>query len=169
MPANFMEREIIPIQFLQDGFIQIGHEASANDAFLLTVLVKNACNLHLLLPESLVFRRAPDKYFLSFVLFGLTLKSKPFYKDLHETIKLDEKVCIKLLSNFEILKTFFEQYYDAIVSFYNGSEKLGVTKIQMKKLVTKDSLEETISFEECCIFNTTPQVIKRHIFFTIKS
>lgn len=152
---SLVEKEIIPIRFLQDGFIQIGDENVAKNTFYLTILVKTACNLHLLLPESMVFKSYTGKYYMSFVIFGLSLKSRPFYKDIHEDIVLDEKVCIRLLSNYDILKTFFEQYYDAVVSFNKGNEKLGVTKIKMKNLVLAEEFTERISYEENCYFDNT--------------
>lgn len=152
---TIMDREIIPIRFLQDGYIQIGEENVACDSYTLTITVKNAFNLHVLLPEDLVFKQATGKYYLSFVIFGLTLKSKPFYKDLHEEIPLNEKICIRLMSNYEILKVFFEQYYDAVICFYNGNDKLGVSKIKLKNLVPQDDFYDKVVYEENCVFLTT--------------
>lgn len=138
--------DTIPLKYLDDGFIQVGE--GELEAYFLNVVVEVAANLDVLLPENLVFNAAKDKYQLCFTLFGITIKSKPL-KDLHDTIKLNEKIVVSLLSRYETLEEFFSKYHKIQVSFHNGPDKLGATRISVNNLLDEDSN----STEEVCYFH----------------
>lgn len=138
--------ETIPLKYLEDGFIQVGE--GELEPYYLNVIVKVAANLDVLLPENLVFNATKDKYHLCFSLFGVTIKSKPL-KDLHNTIELNEKIVVSLLSSYETLEEFFSKYHKIQVCFHNGADKLGITKINVEELLNENSN----SSEEVCYFH----------------
>lgn len=138
---------IVPLKYLEDGFIQVG-DGDDLEPFCLSMTVKVAANLDVLLPETLVFNETKDKYHLSFTLFGITIKSKNL-KGLHENIDLNEKIVVSLLSRFETLQEFFSKYHKISVCFHNGPDKLGITKINVERLLQ----DETNSCEEICYFH----------------
>lgn len=162
-PSPFLAEEVleltedlekaIPLKYLEDGFIQVGDSDEA-EPFYLNIFIKTAANLDVLLPENLVFNGAKDKYHLAFTLFGITIKSKNL-KDLHDTITLNEKIVVSLLSRFETLQEFFSEYHKISVCFQNGGDRLGVTKINVEKLLE----QERNCCEELCHFH----VMKDHL------
>lgn len=137
--------DTIPLKYLEDGFIQVGD--GEVEAYYLDIVVKTAANLDVLLPENLVFNAAKDKYHLCFTLFGITIKSKPL-RDLHDTLELNEKIVVSLLSRYEILQEFFSKYHQIQVCLYNGTDKLGATKISVEHLG-----QDSNPLEEWCYFH----------------
>ncbi|XP_030758776.1 uncharacterized protein LOC115884359 [Sitophilus oryzae] len=137
-----------PLKYLEDGFIQIGDEEDEYESFSLNLLVKEARNLDALLPEALVFRQAPDKYHLTFKIFGVTIKTKPFYKQLQGIIYMNEKVVIRILSSEQTLFEFFKTQNIGIILFH-GHELLGFTEIELSDV----TFEET---EGKCLFKLPP-------------
>lgn len=160
------EKEIIPVRFIQDGFIQIGNDSDVNEIFQLSIVIKQVANLDLLLPENLVFNQRKDKYYLSFKIFGLQIKSKPFYNDLQEKIILNEKIVVRMQSNFEILKLFFTKFYDVETIFNCGPQNLGSTNINLKNLIPDVSENDfrnfyngSLIFDETCIFSSSTDIM----------
>lgn len=160
---QFIDNEFgskIPISYLEDGYIQVGKEGDQMKKFHLYIIIEVASNLDILLPEVLVFSRNKDKkYHISFSLFGITIKSKPFQKNLHNNIELNEKIVISLMSNFETLKEFFTEHHKILVYFQTGTDKLGMTKINVEKLIGTITEEEFLNehngrtaLEEQCNF-----------------
>ncbi|GJQ80009.1 hypothetical protein Trydic_g9482 [Trypoxylus dichotomus] len=139
------ERKVIPVKYIEGGYIQIGDDEN-NERFELKITIKTASNLDVLLPMDLVFGSNLDKFYMAFNLFGISINTKPFYRDLHETIILNESIIIKLQSTFEIIKVFFEQFHEVIVYFYHGASKLASAKIDMERLIPPDI--ETVEFKE---------------------
>lgn len=137
----------IPLKYLEDGFIHVGHDKEVAP-YHLSIVVKTAANLDVLLPENLVFNGTKDKYHLAFTLFGITIKSK-ILKDLHDSITLKEKIVVSLLSRLETLQAFFTEYRSISVCLHNGPDKLGVTEINVERLLET----ETMSEEEICYFH----------------
>lgn len=149
----------IPITYLDGGYIQVGNSKENFNPFTLTLTVKIASNLDVLLPEAFVFNQAKEKYYISFCLFGITIKSKAFTRNLHDNIVLNEKIVISLLSDFETLKEFFTQHHQILVNFHGGENKLGMTKINVEKLLSHMTKEEfqgdheySVKCEETCNF-----------------
>jgi len=83
------------LKYLDDGYIQIGDEDQEPEdleSFSLNLLVRVAKNLDTLLPEALVFKQNNEKYHMTFKIFGVAIKTKPFYKNFQDTFALNEKV-----------------------------------------------------------------------------
>lgn len=149
----------IPITYLEGGYIQVGKSKEKMNPYTLNITIKVASNLDVLLPEAFVFNQAKEIYFISFSLFGISIKSKPFNKNLHDNIVLNEKIVISLLSDFETLKEFFTQHHQILVYFHGGENKLGMTKINVEKLMSQiteeefqDDHESSVKCEETCNF-----------------
>lgn len=149
-----------PICSINDGLIQIGGEEEAKDIFHFNVVIKSATNLDLLLPKDLVFSELKNKYYLTLELLGLSIKSKPFYKDLHDSILLNEKIVLRLQSNFEILKEFFKQQ-EVQIFFYHGQMKLGLIALKFDALIPdisedeyKNAYNRRLSCQEVAYFAT---------------
>lgn len=140
----------IPITYLEDGYIQVGKDKTNMQPYVLNIVVKQASNLDVLLPEVLVFNKAKGTYHISFALFGILIKSKAFRKKLHETVELNEKIVISLLSDFETLKEFFTQHHQILVNFHSSDDKLAMTKINVEKLISEVNEDE---FQNKCNFS----------------
>nr|XP_023024557.1 centrosomal protein of 120 kDa-like [Leptinotarsa decemlineata] len=119
-----------PIKYFEDGHIQVGDEEDAENTFTLNLLVKEVVNLDGLLPEILVFQKNTEDYFISFKILGVSIKTKPFRKQLHSRISLNEKIVVKLLSTEQILGEFFKTQ-SVVISFCCGKDKLGVTELEL--------------------------------------
>lgn len=170
LPAPFIAEEVyeeevidpepsVPLKYLGDGFIQVGESSDDLEPYFLTIVVKVAANLDVLLPEAYVFNNTKSNYYMSFTLFGITIKSKPIRKDLHESIVLNEKIVVSLLSHFDTLQEFFSKHHKIYVSFHSDEDKLGISKINVEKLLEgtseeqyKEEMKESISCEEICWF-----------------
>ncbi|CAH0564316.1 unnamed protein product [Brassicogethes aeneus] len=131
------------VNYLEDGYVQIGDPAIATKPFTFNLLVARAMNLDTLLPEVLVFRQSKEKYFMSFKIFGITIKTKPFYTELHEDIYLNEKIVVRILSSLDILKNFFA-IQPITINFFCGRDKLGMTSIDLKNLITENNMDISI-------------------------
>lgn len=149
----------IPITYLEDGYIQVGKDKTNMQPYVLNIVVKQASNLDVLLPEVLVFNKAKGTYHISFALFGILIKSKAFRRNLHETVELNEKIVISLMSDFETLKEFFTQHHQILVNFHSSEDKLAMTKINVEKLISEVDEHEfqnkcnfSRSLEEKCYF-----------------
>ncbi|XP_050298341.1 centrosomal protein of 120 kDa-like isoform X2 [Anthonomus grandis grandis] len=118
-----------PLRYLDDGYIHIG-DSEDYESFSLNLLVKEARNLDNLLPEALVFRQNQEKYHMSFKLFGVIIKTKPFYKNFHDTFFLNEKVVVRILSNEQTLSDFFNAQ-SIKITLFSGHEVLGITEVAM--------------------------------------
>lgn len=127
----------VPVQYLDDGYIQIGEDHVAMQPYTFNMFVAKAINLDTLLPEVLVFRSNRERYYMSFKIFGITIKTKPFFHELHEDIFLNEKIVVRLLSSLDILKKFFE-IQPITINFFYGRDKLGLTTIDLKSLLPPD-------------------------------
>lgn len=132
--AECAEKKVIPVKFIEGGYIQVGDDKN-NEKFELKITVKLAANLDVLLPKDLVFAPNLNKFYMTFNLFGISINSKPFYRDLHETIILNENIIVKLQSTFEIIKIFFGQFSECTVYFNHGTNRLAVTKINMEQII----------------------------------
>ncbi|KAI4457008.1 hypothetical protein MML48_8g00021629 [Holotrichia oblita] len=158
------EKTIIPVKYMEGGYIQIGDD-HCNEKFELKIVIKLASNLDVLLPKTLVFAPNLDKFCMVFNLFGISINTKPFYRDLHETIILNEHIVVKLQSTFDIIKMFFGQFNEVLVYFHHGASRLAFAKINMEKLIPeavefvefketyKGKISRRISIEETCIFD----------------
>lgn len=120
----------IPVVYLDDGYIQIGNDIDALGTFSLNLLVEEVVNLDALLPEILVFRQNKENYYLSFRVLGVTIRTKPFRRELHNSIVLNEKVVVKLLSDENSLSEFFKTQ-NITINFWCGQDKLGTTDIEL--------------------------------------
>ncbi|KAF7267160.1 hypothetical protein GWI33_019581 [Rhynchophorus ferrugineus] len=136
-----------PLRYLEDGYIQIG-EDDDHESFSLNLLVKEARNLDALLPELLVFRQSPEKYHLTFKIFGVTIKTKPFFKLLQDTISVNEKVVVRILSNEQMLFDFFRSERISII-LYHSHDYLGLTEIELGEVAFKEK-------EMKCFFKLPP-------------
>lgn len=141
----------IPIKYLEGGYIQVGNTEENLYPYCLNITVKVAANLDVLLPEAYVFSQMRDKYYISFSLFGISIKSKPFNNNLHSNILLNEKIVVNLWSNFETLKEFFTQHHEILVYFNGGENKLGMTKINVGKLLKDITEVEFQNIHHCSI------------------
>ncbi|KAF2893490.1 hypothetical protein ILUMI_12672 [Ignelater luminosus] len=139
--------QVIPIQYLPDGFIQIGNE-QATETYVLSITIQVAYNLDLLLPEVLVFSRCREKYFISFQMFGISIKSKPFCRDLHANIPMNEKIVVRIRSEYGILQDYLTGRCQIVVCFYSGRDKLGMTKLSVDSLL-QDMPEEAFLSKDC--------------------
>lgn len=119
-----------PVVYLDDGYIQIGDDVNALQTFSLNLLVEEVVNLDTLLPEILVFRQNKEKYYLSFRVLGVTIRTKPFKRELHNSIVLNEKIVVKLLSDETTLDEFFK-IQNITINFCCGQDKLGTTNIEL--------------------------------------
>ncbi|KAJ8959177.1 hypothetical protein NQ318_022438 [Aromia moschata] len=129
-----------PITYLEDGYIQIGEDDVAQNTFTLNLFVKEAVNLDSLLPEILVFQQNKEKCFLSFKILGVTIKTKPFRKELHNAIALNEKIVVKLLSDQDVLEEFFKTQ-NVTINFFCGQDKIGTTNIDLNEIFTLKELK----------------------------
>ncbi|XP_018323489.1 uncharacterized protein LOC108735819 [Agrilus planipennis] len=143
---------VFPVKYFEDGFIQVGEDNQITRSFYLSISIKNATNLDLLLPEVLVFTNNREKYYLSFSMFGIVIKTKPFWKELHQSFVLNEKVVISLLSSYEVLRAFFEEHCEVLVRFYCGRDKLGMTKINVQNLFSSKEELKIYTVSENCRF-----------------
>lgn len=165
--TNVYDKEIVPVRFIQDGFIQIGNDdSSTNEIFHFTVLMKSTYNLDLLLPKDLVFTEITDKYYLIFDMLGLSINSKPFYKDLHKEIILNEKIVLKIQSNFDILKDFFEQKAEVQIFLNYAQQRLGSLKLNLKGLMPditideyKDIYNRRLTMQEIAYFSSSMDLL----------
>ncbi|KAK5641909.1 hypothetical protein RI129_010456 [Pyrocoelia pectoralis] len=155
----YMDGELVPFQYLPDGYIQIGNE-SCTQKYLLTIIIQVAYNLNLLLPVDP--NQAGTKYFMSFDMFGITIKSKSFSRDLHDYIPMNEKIIVRIRSEYQIIRTYLSNYCKIFVSFYNECEKLGATKLNVETLLGNIGEDEFITAdysvlcEEKCFFQLPP-------------
>lgn len=118
--------QIIQLKYLSDGYVQIGEDTDCSQSFSLAIHLKSSINLDLLLPEVLVFKRNRDRYYMSFNIFGITIKSKTFSKDLHSNILLKEKLVVKILSSYQTLSEFLKN--SCYVSTYFDEVGYGLLK-----------------------------------------
>lgn len=132
------------LKYFENGHIQIGDENIAKEPFVFNLLIKDAVNLDALLPEALVFQTNTGSYFLTFKILGIIVKTKPFQKQMHTNISLNEKIVVNLLSKRDILEKFF-QTQTITISFYHGYDKLGVTKLNCDNIW--DQKEEKYFFK----------------------
>lgn len=145
-----------PIKYLEDGYIQIGEPDLANKYYAFTFHVNKIYNLDILLPEALVFCENKEEYYLAIHVFGVTIKTKPFYKELHENVTLNEKVSIQILSNLNILYNLF-QYEQIQTTFNCGGNVLGSAITSLKNLIPieqihNEFLNETFHNIDECFF-----------------
>ncbi|CAH1997257.1 unnamed protein product [Acanthoscelides obtectus] len=129
---------IFPIKYFHDGHIQVGDEGKTCSNYFLNILVKEAANLDTLLPEVLVFQQLKDKYYLSFKMLGISIKTKPFKKELHNSIVLNEKIVVNLMSEKDILEEFFREQGVTII-FQYGQDKLGITSMDLDDIFQQKS------------------------------
>ncbi|KAH1015967.1 hypothetical protein HUJ04_007266 [Dendroctonus ponderosae] len=118
-----------PLRYLDDGYIHIGDDEDY-ECFSLNILVRQAKNLDSLLPEALVFRNTNEKFHMTFKIFGVVIKTKPFYQNFHDTFALNEKVVVRMLANQETLFEFLKEQHIEITLF-NGHELLGTTEVRL--------------------------------------
>ncbi|XP_060522681.1 centrosomal protein of 120 kDa-like [Cylas formicarius] len=114
------------VKYLDDGYIQIG-TGDYPESYSLNLLIEEAKNLDALLPEEMVFKENPEKLHMSFTIFGVTIKTKPFYKQVDGVTNLNEKVVVRLLSNEQTLFDFFVNQC-VTISIFSGRDMLGVAK-----------------------------------------
>lgn len=159
-------KTIIPIHKAENGYIQVIHtrlhvnfvhlhyvaqqigDTTENmKRFQMTTTVKSVSNLDLLLPKTLVFNPSKDDFYLSFLIFGSTVNTKMFNRNLYETLQLDEDIIINLLANFDILKLFLQKFTEVLVYFCHGKLQLGYANINIEKLF--QNIEEINFNDEC--------------------
>ncbi|KAG5889108.1 hypothetical protein JTB14_003911 [Gonioctena quinquepunctata] len=128
-----------PLKYFENGHIQIG-EGSTGSSFTFNLLVKEVVNLDALLPEILVFQKNTGNYFISFKILGVTIKTKPFRRQLHSSITLNEKIVVTLLSKEGVLSEFFKTQ-SVMISFYCGRDKLGITKLEFDDVFHRNDLK----------------------------
>ncbi|CAG9864829.1 unnamed protein product [Phyllotreta striolata] len=128
MEDSLKGADTFALKYFENGHIQIGDEESANEPFVFNLLIKSVVNLDALLPEALVFQTNAGSYFLTFKILGIIVKTKPFQREMHTHLKLNEKIVVHLLSNRDTLEKFLGTQ-TVTVSFYHGYDKLGVTKL----------------------------------------
>ncbi|XP_044759072.1 centrosomal protein of 120 kDa-like [Coccinella septempunctata] len=148
------ENPSTPVKYLEDGFIKVGRPAT--DRFSLNLLVRASANLDLLLPEILVFGKTKQKFYICFKIFGIVIKTKPFEKTLNDVIDMNEKIVVRLLSNKTTLLDFLKTQ-KIIISFCCGNEKLGITNVELDKLMLSDDADEVLECEELCYFKFPSQ------------
>nr|CAI5827825.1 unnamed protein product [Callosobruchus analis] len=127
-----------PIKYFDDGHIQVGEEAKLTCNYFLNILVKEAVNLDTLLPEVLVFQQLKDKYYLAFKMLGISIKTKPFKKELHNSIILNEKIVVNLMSEKDTLEEFFKEQ-GVTITFQYGIDKLGITSMDLDGIFEQKS------------------------------
>ncbi|KAB0795519.1 hypothetical protein PPYR_12358 [Photinus pyralis] len=158
----YFNGELITFQYLPDGYIQIGN-GEGIQKFLLTIKIKVAYNLNLLLPEVSLLNQNREKYFMSFTMLGITIKSKPFSRDLHDSIEMNEKIVVRIRSDCEVIRQYLSECCQIYVTFYQEDDKLGIAKVNVDTLL--GSISETdfrsggcsALLEEKCFF-TFPYV-----------
>lgn len=128
------------IQYLDNGHLQIGTDEDAKHTFQLNLLIKNVMNLDTLLPEDLVFQHKQGNYFLSFKILGVAIKTKPFRKNFHNSITLNEKIVVIILSNRETLEKAFASE-KIMVSFHHGQELLGLAEVLLGNIFSEKNLK----------------------------
>ncbi|CAH1119397.1 unnamed protein product [Phaedon cochleariae] len=131
-----------PIKYFEDGHIQIGEAGTGQSSFTFNLFVKKVVNLDALLPEVLVFKKTDQNYYLAFKIFGISIKTKPFSRELHNDITLNEKIVINLLSSEEMLRCYFDTQSTSII-FCRGDDILGVTSVEVEDIF---SVTESRSF-----------------------
>ncbi|KAF5270733.1 hypothetical protein FQA39_LY01471 [Lamprigera yunnana] len=127
-----VDGQVISLCYLPNGFIKIGGE-ECSEKYLLTIVIQVAYNLDSLLSE--VDKTNHSKYFISFNMFGITIKSKPFCRNLHANIPMNEKIVVRLISEYEILRLYLTYHCQIVISFYAGSDQLGTTKLNVQSLL----------------------------------
>ncbi|KAK9887739.1 hypothetical protein WA026_000055 [Henosepilachna vigintioctopunctata] len=137
------------VKYLEDGFIKIGNPGS--DKFSLSILVRCCGNLDLLLPEILIFGKTKQKFYISFKILGIVIKTKPFEDALNDVIEMNEKIVVRLLSNKNTLLEFLKMQ-KILISFCCGNERLGTTNVELDKLMLSDDVDEILECQETCFF-----------------
>lgn len=146
------------IGFLENGWVQLGETNSDFQKYVLKFYFDKAYNMDLLLDEVQVFNKVNDNYYIMLKIFGMTVNTNYINKNLFMPLDLKETLSIKLITNFETLKTYIETFKTATLQFYHGSRILGSSEVVLSSPSEQFScyIEETNCDFSLCTNNTIP-------------
>ncbi|XP_063233661.1 centrosomal protein of 120 kDa-like isoform X2 [Bacillus rossius redtenbacheri] len=143
--------DIAPRLVSERGSIQIGPQSSCSDVFLLTVVVGEACHLHLLLTGDASSQNDIRTFHFCYTICGNTVNTKNFSLDPScvAITPADEKIKIRIRSSLSALKMYFDKQSVMPFQLISGDEEVASTTVNLKTLIPTEDVEEFRSRYAC--------------------
>nr|KAG5699532.1 hypothetical protein BaRGS_033728 [Batillaria attramentaria] len=138
--VNLNVRSLVPVLNEQEGFYQLGPVQTCNDHFTLSVTIAYANNLTQLVPTSSALPLASGGFFFYYSLLGNDVTNEAF-SDLLSPAFPAERASVRIRSNVDALRLFFNHQPGLQIHLCCGDQSLGKCEVPLSGLLKKDSTE----------------------------
>ncbi|XP_064619737.1 centrosomal protein of 120 kDa-like isoform X2 [Lineus longissimus] len=129
-----------PVLNESEGFYQLGPVEKSTENFILSVTISFASNLPQLIPASQPLPLSGNGYFFYYSLLGNDITNETFFDLLNPNFP-PERASVKVKSNSDFLRAFFEQQPGIQVHLCCGDQSLGSCEVPLNTLLKKGSTE----------------------------
>ncbi|XP_065158920.1 uncharacterized protein [Atheta coriaria] len=161
LPSLQFQQIRVPVKYSEEGYIQLGNPEDCKLKFQLKLTLLIGYDLDVIMPESIIFGNTSKTFHLSVEIFGLEVKTRKISENVYAPMVIfNESIVINLmLSHYDLLGTYFQQYPVIKVKFNIENDMLAVADIDMKQLnldlpeVIFNECKRRFEMEQVCFFD----------------